>query len=74
MSGRALPRLRAKVGSLLRAQRHARGWSQAQLGEAARLSGKFIGEVERGDKSISLDSLGRIAAALRLPVVDLVPR
>jgi len=28
------------------------------------LSGKFIGEVERGEKSISLDSLTRISEAL----------
>jgi transcriptional regulator with XRE-family HTH domain len=35
------------------------------------LSGKFIGEVERGEKSISLDSLTRISEALKVPLHDL---
>lgn len=36
------------------------------------MSGKFIGEVERGEKSISLDSLYRMSVALEIPLKDLV--
>jgi len=32
------------------------------------LSGKFIGEVERGEKSISIDSLYKVSVALRVPL------
>jgi len=32
---------------------------------------KFIGEVERGEKSISLDSLYPVAVALKVPLRDL---
>jgi transcriptional regulator with XRE-family HTH domain len=42
------------------------------LGERSGLSGKFIGEVERGEKSISVDSLYRVSIALRVPLRDLV--
>ncbi len=37
----------------------------------AELSGKFIGEVERGEKSISVDSLYRIATALKIPLAGI---
>src|SRR2546427_630834 len=46
--------------------------SQKGLGFASRMSGKFIGEVERGEKSISLDSLARVARALGVPLHELV--
>ncbi len=42
--------------------------SQERLGDRAGLSGKFIGEVERGEKSISVDSLYHVACALELPL------
>jgi len=35
------------------------------------LSGKFIGEVERGEKSISIDSLYRVSVALEVPLREL---
>jgi transcriptional regulator with XRE-family HTH domain len=41
------------------------------MGQRAGLSGKFIGEVERGEKSISVDSLYRVSVALEVPLKDL---
>ncbi len=70
-SSRAVPHVRKFLGQRLRAFRKARGLSQEALGKRSGLSGKFIGEVERGDKSISLDSLYRIAAVLRMPLTML---
>jgi transcriptional regulator with XRE-family HTH domain len=67
-SSRAVPHLRTFLGQRLRAFRKERRLSQEALGSRAGLSGKFIGEVERGDKSISIDSLYRIAAVLRMPL------
>ena len=46
--------------------------TQEQLGEAANLNPKYIGEVERMRKTISLDALARIAAALKVRLRDLV--
>jgi transcriptional regulator with XRE-family HTH domain len=73
-STRAVPSLRRAFGEHLRALREARGLSQERLGSKASLSGKFVGEVERGEKSISLDTLWRVARALGLPLGALIPR
>src|SRR3989344_6335816 len=71
MSSRAVKPVRRKLGARLRAFRKERGLSQEKLGEKSGLSGKFIGEVEREEKSISLDSLAHVAAALDVPLRDL---
>ena len=72
MSERAVKHVRSFLGQRLRALHKQRRLSQEQLGERSGLSGKFIGEVERGEKSISLDSLYRVAVALKVPLRDLV--
>ena len=72
MSERAVPHLRKFLGQRVRDLRTQRSYSQERLGERSSLSGKFIGEVERGEKSISLDSLYRVARALSVPLAQLV--
>jgi len=71
-SRRARPKLRAAFGRHLRQLRARRGWSQDLLGAKAGLSGKFLGEVERGEKSISLDNLAHLARALRVPLMAML--
>ena len=63
--------VRRFLGQRLRLLRKQRGWSQHKLGAYSRLSGKFIGEVERGEKSISVDSLYSVARALEVPLKTL---
>jgi hypothetical protein len=46
--------------------------SQDRLGVRTGLSGKFLGEVERGEKSISLDNLARVARAVGVPLEAMV--
>jgi transcriptional regulator with XRE-family HTH domain len=72
MSHRAVPRIRVAFARRLRELRGAHGWSQEGLGARAGLTGKFVGEVERGEKSISLDSLAHLARALRLSLAVIV--
>jgi transcriptional regulator with XRE-family HTH domain len=67
-SRRAVGPLRVFLGRRLQAIRAERGWSQKELGRRSGLSGKFVGEVERGYKSISIDSLYSVAAALKVPL------
>jgi transcriptional regulator with XRE-family HTH domain len=67
-SRRVSPRVRKFLGQRLRSLRTQQGWSQRALGRQAGLSGKFIGEVERGEKSISIDSLYGVSQALRIPL------
>ena len=59
------------VGQHIRAYRKQAGLSQEKLAEKASLSYKYLGEVERGYVNVSLDSLMRIAKALKLKVSDL---
>ena len=71
MTERAVPHVRKFLGQRLRELRKSRHYSQAALGGRSRLSGKFIGEVERGEKSISIDSLYRVSVALTVPLATL---
>src|SRR5262247_4898776 len=71
MGERAVPHVRKFLGQRLRALRKQRSLSQERLGERSGLSGKFIGEVERGEKSISIDSLYHVAVALEIPLREL---
>jgi XRE family transcriptional regulator, regulator of sulfur utilization len=68
---RAVKHVRKFLGQRLRALRKQHGLSQERLGERAGLSGKFIGEVERGEKSISIDSLYHVSVALDIPLREL---
>jgi len=71
MSERAAKHVRKFLGQRVRTLRTQRGLSQERLGDRAGLSGKFIGEVERGEKSISIDSLYRVSVALEIPLREL---
>src|ERR671911_432854 len=68
---RAVKHVRKFLGQRLRALRKQHALSQERLGEKSGLSGKFIGEVERGEKSISIDSLYHVAVALAIPLREL---
>jgi XRE family transcriptional regulator, regulator of sulfur utilization len=46
--------------------------SQEKLAEKADLHHNYIGELERGEKAATIDTLVKIAKALRLKVSDLV--
>ena len=63
---------RRTVGQQIRSYRKEAGLTQEQLAERSSLSYKYLGEVERGIVNVSLDSLMRIAKALKLKVADLV--
>lgn len=63
--------IRKKLGERIRELRKSAGITQEQLGENAELSYKFIGELERGQVNVSLDSIARIAEALGVKIGDL---
>ena len=46
--------------------------SQELLAERSELHHNYIGEVERGEKAATIDTLVKIAKGLRLDVSDLV--
>jgi transcriptional regulator with XRE-family HTH domain len=61
-----------KVGRRIRELRQRKGWSQEKLAEEARLHRTYIGQVERGEKSIGVENLFRIAKALGVPAAAIV--
>ena len=61
-----------KLGTRIREQRLARGWSQLELGRRTGLHRTFIGSVERGERNVSILNLRVIARALRVSVADIV--
>ncbi len=64
--------VRRRLSRRLLQLRTDRGWSQEDLGARSGLTYKFIGEVERGQKSPSLDSLDKLARGLGVDIADLL--
>ena len=60
------------VGETIRSERKKAGLSQEQLAEKADLSRNYIGEIERAEKKITLETLWKVARALRIPICDLL--
>jgi ribosome-binding protein aMBF1 (putative translation factor) len=56
----------AVSGAQIRAQRLARGWTQAELAQRVRLSRPFIALVEQGRRILAPDDLSRVREALGL--------
>ena len=52
--------------------RHAKEMTQEELAEAAGLSARYVGDIERADKSPSVSVLGRIADALMIDPAELI--
>lgn len=59
------------LGENIRGCRKNREVTQEFLAEKADLHAKYISEIERGAKTISVDALGRIAKALGTTVHEL---
>ena len=66
------PSLEAAFGAAVRAVRLKRALSQEALADRSQLHRTFVSQLERGLKSPSLASMARIAAALTVPLNELV--
>jgi transcriptional regulator with XRE-family HTH domain len=60
------------LGQTVRAERKKAGLSQEELAEKAGLTRNYIGDIERAEKKITLETLAKIAKALKCRVRDLV--
>ena len=63
------PRLRHRkiIGEAIRRYRKQAEFTQEELAERVDLNPKYLGEVERGEKIISIEALLRIAKAVKVP-------
>jgi len=59
------------LGEAVRAKRKKARLSQEQLAEKADLTRNYIGDIERAEKKITLETLAKLAKALKCRVRDL---
>jgi transcriptional regulator with XRE-family HTH domain len=59
-----LTSLRERLGLAVQRQRQIHGLSQAELARLAKLSLKYIGQIERGEANPSMEALERLSDAL----------
>jgi transcriptional regulator with XRE-family HTH domain len=57
-----------KFGKRVRELRQERGWSQEEFALAVNLARSYMGDIERGQRNISLINIARIAGALGVPI------
>lgn len=74
MSGRKVQResARSRLARNLRAIRAGQGISQEELGDLAQLHRTYVGSIERQERNVSLDNVERLAAALKVDIIDLL--
>ncbi|TIP11304.1 helix-turn-helix domain-containing protein [Mesorhizobium sp.] len=66
--------LREVMAINLRRIRHDKNMTQEELADRAGLSARYIGAIERANKSASVTVLGRIAEALGVEAAALIKR
>jgi transcriptional regulator with XRE-family HTH domain len=64
--------LRVLFAANVRRFRLRRGLSQEKLADLAGLHRTYVGSVERGERNISIDNVGRLAEALGASAAELV--
>lgn len=65
-------KLSKKIGIKIKLERTKRGLSQEQLAELADISRNYMGAIERGTSSPTIDMLNQIAQALEIELVELI--
>jgi transcriptional regulator with XRE-family HTH domain len=60
------------VGAKVRIKRKKLHLSQEELAEKADLTRNYIGDIERAEKKITLETLAKLAKALKCRVRDLI--
>lgn len=64
-------KIRLMFGKRVRQLRLARGFSQESLADEVGLHRTYIGNIERGEESVSIDNVAKIAKALKVSLSEL---
>ncbi len=59
------------IGQRLRVRRQQLGYSQEYTAEKAGLHPTYIGQLERGEKNATIESISKVCLALEYPLEDL---
>jgi transcriptional regulator with XRE-family HTH domain len=62
------------LGRAIRAARRERGFAQEAFAARAGIDRSYFGAIERGEFNVSLDTIVKIAAALKVPASELFKR
>lgn len=60
------------VGQRIRNYRNQRGISQEKLAELSDYHPTYIGQLERGEKNATLESINKVCMALKVPISQLL--
>lgn len=63
---------RETFGRNLKRARLLRGLSQEAVGLVAGLSRNYVGDIERGARNVAIDNMARLAAAVAVPLFELL--
>jgi transcriptional regulator with XRE-family HTH domain len=63
-----------KLGARVRALRKKRGWSQDVFADRSGLHRAHVGEIERGQSNVTIQTLKTIADTLSVSMAELVKR
>lgn len=66
-----MSKIAKQVGARLRAYRQQRHYSQEKLAELAGVHPTYIGQLERGEKNASLETVEKVCQALEIPMSKL---
>jgi len=64
LRGGKMAELTKKIGERVRELRNAKGLTQEELAFQASLNDRYIGNIERGEKNVTLDSIEKVTKAL----------
>lgn len=65
-------KLRTSLGNVIRARRAALGFSQEGFADKVGLHRTYQGDIERGERNLSLNNLVRLADALGIRLSELI--
>ena len=63
--------IRVSFGKRIRQVRLSKGFTQESLADIVGLHRTYIGNIERGEESVSVDNAKKIATALKISLSDL---
>ena len=67
-------KIKAALGMAIREVRQASGLSQEALADLAAIHRTYVGDVERGERNVSLINMMRLAVALKVPLSQPIKR
>ena len=64
--------IQKQIGAKIRTLRLKRGWSQDVFADRSGLNRAHVGEIERGESNVTIQTLKIVADTLGVKIVDLV--